>query len=144
MVSTTRPSSSLIAVPFAILAYGENYHKNFTEFERVSSVHAEDNVIRKLPSLPKNKRPKRVDMLVVRVNKSGVMGNSKPCVHCIMLMCTKLPLKGYSMSDVYFSTTEGTLKVMRFQELLYDDEHHVSRYHKERGSKISLFDNKTK
>lgn len=113
-----------------------------TEFERISSIHAEDNVIRKLPSLPKNKRPKRVDMLVIRVNKSGAMGNSKPCIHCLFLMCTKLPMKGYSVSDIYFSTTEGTVKMMKLQELLYEDEHHVSRYHKERKSKISLFESK--
>jgi hypothetical protein len=138
VVSTTRRRCSLIGVPFAVLAYGENLYKSLTEFERVSSVHAEDNVIRKLPQLPKNKKPKRVDMLVIRVNKSGMMANSKPCIHCLMLMVTRLPAKGYTLSDVYFSNSDGTLTVQKLSSLLFNDEHHVSRYHKERGTKISL------
>jgi cytidine deaminase len=105
---------------------------------RVSSIHAEDNAIRKLPSLPKNKKLKRVDILVIRVNKSGMMANSKPCIHCLMLMITRLPLKGYSLSDIYFSNADGTLSMEKLNNLLYNDEHHISRYHKDRGSKICL------
>jgi hypothetical protein len=96
--------------------------------ERVSSIHAEDNAIRKLPFLPKNKKQKRVDMLVVRVNRSGNLSNSKPCLNCIILMCTRLPAKGYTLNDVYFSTAEGTLDVMRLSALVDEDNHHVSHY----------------
>lgn len=101
---------------------------------RNSSIHAEDNVIRNLPM--NTKRSKKVDMLVIRVTKTGELALSKPCIHCILLMCTRLPTKGYALRDVYYSTAQGTLEVVKFRTLIFS-EHHMSRFHKERGLNIA-------
>lgn len=126
---------SHIGAPFAVLAYGENHYNSLTEMNRMSSVHAEDNVIRNLP-VNTQKRAKKIDMLVIRVTLSGDLANSKPCIHCILLMCTRLPLKGYTLRDIYYSTSNGTLEMCKFSALLFSQEHHVSRFHKERGLNI--------
>ena len=77
-------------------------------------------------------------MLVIRVKKNGEMANSKPCIQCLMLMITRLPSKGYTVSDIYFSNSNGTLSVQSLSNLLFNEEHYVTQYHKERGTKISL------
>lgn len=99
----------------------------------MSSVHAEDNVIRKLPSMRTAKRTRKVDMLVIRVNRNGELTSSKPCLHCLVLMYTRLPAKGYNLCDIYFSNASGGLEVSRLPFLLFEDDPHVSRYHKDRG-----------
>lgn len=102
--------------------------------ERVSSIHAEDNVIRKLPNIKSaGKRTKKVDMMVIRVNHSGDLASSKPCINCIVLMSSRLPDKGYTLRDVYFSNAQGNLELCRFRSLLQSNDHHVSRFHKDRG-----------
>jgi hypothetical protein len=53
-------------------------------------------------------------------------------------MVTRLPAKGYIVSDVYFSNAGGTLSVQSLSNLVFNDEHYLTQYHKERGTKISL------
>ena len=100
-------------------------------FQRVSSIHAEDNAIRKLPNLS-CKRFKKVDIMVIRVNKGGNLANSKPCMNCIQIMSTRLPAKGYNLCDVYYSTCLGGMQVSRIGSLLTDEDVHISKYHRER------------
>lgn len=96
------------------------------------SVHAEDHAVQRLPSLPNNrKRLHKLDILVVRVSKTGVMGNSKPCHNCLMVLSQQLPQRGYTISNVYFSNEHGNIQCMKLSSLLYHDEHHFSRFHKE-------------
>ena len=136
--SITLPLFSPIGVPFAVLAYGENHYTSLVNFDRVSSIHAEDNAIRKLPHNPTHKRLKKVDILVIRTNNNGGLMNSKPCILCLMLLCTKLPSKGYSLCNVYYSTSQGKVESNSLQHLLFTDMHHMSNYDKNRGVKISL------
>ena len=114
-----------------MLSYGENCLKSVEEFERVSSIHAEDNAIRKLPSL-NGKRFKKVDIMVIRVNKGGNLANSKPCLNCVQLMNSRLPAKGYTLCDVYYSTCLGGMQVSSFSALRSDKDIHISKYHRER------------
>lgn len=77
-------------------------------------------------------------MLVIRVKRNGELANSKPCIQCLLQMVTRLPAKGYIVSDVYFSNAGGTLSVQSLSNLVFNDEHYLTQYHKERGTKISL------
>ena len=77
-------------------------------------------------------------MLVIRVKRNGELANSKPCIQCLVMMATRLPTKGYCVSDVYFSNANGTLSVQSLNNLLFKDEHYLTQYHQERGTKISL------
>jgi hypothetical protein len=99
-------------------------------------VHAEDHAVQRLPPQPSNrKRLHKLDILVVRVSKTGMMGNSKPCHHCLMLLAQQLPPRGYYISNVYFSNEQGDIQCMKLSNLLYHDEHHFSRFHKEQQAR---------
>jgi hypothetical protein len=118
-----------MAAPLNVLSYGENHYKPNAMYR---SVHAEDHAVQRLPSLPNNrKRLHKLDILVVRVSKTGVMGNSKPCHNCLMVLSQQLPQRGYTISNVYFSNEHGNIQCMKLSSLLYHDEHHFSRFHKE-------------
>ncbi len=121
-----------MVAPFALQSYGENHYKTY-KYDHISSVHAEANAIKKLQSLPRQRRPKKIDLMVVRVSCSGKLGSSKPCLHCIVKMYRELPIKGYNLEDVYYTDSEGVICCKKFIELLDDDTPHVSKYYKERN-----------
>ena len=114
------------------MSYGENQNKGVTDVG-FRSIHAEDNAIRKLPIQPRNKRLKKVDLLVVRINRGGSLGNSKPCVHCLLLLSEKLPDKGYQVANVYYSTSNGTIAETKLKHLLAEPEPHFSRFYRDRN-----------
>lgn len=120
--------------PLNVITYGENYYK--VGHDTYESVHAEDSAMRKLASHGTQKRKRKVDLLVMRINKSGSYGNSKPCLHCILQLSQILPRKGYTLSKVYYTTDKGEMVSTRFQHLLQDEDQHVSKYYKERNFQV--------
>jgi cytidine deaminase len=115
--------------------YGENQHKgNCTDSYK--SVHAEENAINKLRQLPRHKKNKRVDLLVIRVNKSGTLGSSKPCIHCLLRLYSLLPEKGYILDTIYYSNREGIIENATLTNLLNSEEFHMTRYYKERNMSV--------
>lgn len=58
------------------------------------TVHAEAAAVRKLGRMS-TKRLRRVDLMVIRTSKTGVLGMSKPCAHCLYLLNRRLPSKGF-------------------------------------------------
>lgn len=100
------------------------------------TTHAEDNAIRKLPMMPRKKHLKKVDLLVIRTSKTGTLGNSKPCVHCLMLLQNKLPEKGYKLHTIYY-TDKGEIHETTLRELLADEDNlHLSRYYREHNYQV--------
>jgi len=132
---TTRRYFSTIAVPFAVKSYGENHYNNPND-SACSSIHAEANAMKKLLPLPRQKKLKKVDLLVIRVSKNGSYGNSKPCIHCILNLSKNLPDKGYILHDVYYTDGNGGIISIRFQELLNETHPHISRFYLEKNFKI--------
>lgn len=131
--------SFLTGVHFNVLSYGENHYrvagsgivarKDNEILER--SVHAEHHAIERLPPPQKKLRHlKRLDILVIRVSRSGLFGNSKPCMHCISLLAEKLPEKGYSLADVYYTDASGGIQKTKLNELCDDASPHVSTFDK--------------
>jgi cytidine deaminase len=97
----------------------------------LGTIHAEENAIRKLPTLPRKSRLKKVDILVIRTTKDGNLGCSKPCMNCLLMMKNWLPDKGYTLGTVYFSDDGGTITHMPFHRMYEDRDHaHVSRFYK--------------
>ena len=135
VVSTMRRYSSTIAAPFAVQSYGENQYNNPND-PACSSIHAEANAMKKLLPLPRQKKLKKVDLLVIRVSKNGQYGNSKPCIHCILNLHKNLPDKGYSLRDVYYTDEHGKIVSIRFNELMYQTTPHISRFYTEKHFKI--------
>jgi hypothetical protein len=125
---TTRPSFSDPAAPFSLLSYGENTYKLNAP---VMSLHAEESAIRRLPTLPKKRRLKKVDMLVVRVSKTGCVGCSKPCEHCLLELARRLPTKGYCIGTLYYTDATGSIVANSLINLWEDaDGRHTSRYYR--------------
>jgi len=118
-----------------MLSYGENHYKGNDPLS-YTSTHAEENAIRKLPTLPRHKKQKKVDILVIRANKSGTLGTSKPCYHCVIKLYKILPEKGYILNDVYFSDREGNIVFSRLSSMLQEENPHLSTYYRERNYKI--------
>jgi len=60
---------------------------------------------------PKNRRNRRkrhkgktgCDILVIRIDRTGKLNNSKPCNECIQM------LKKYNINRVYYSNSEGEI-----------------------------------
>lgn len=68
------------------------------------SKHAEHHVINKFLRL-KNK-PKLIDLVVVRLSKTGKLGQSKPCFHCLL----RINSSGLKIKNIYYSLSDGTIK----------------------------------
>lgn len=119
-----------MVVLFNVLSYGENVVCPYPCLPW--TIHAEDTAIRKLPTLSR-KRPRKIDILVIRTSKTGVLGISKPCSNCIHILQTQLPQKGYSLQKIYYSE-EGEIKETTLRKLLQEESPHTSRYFKERQS----------
>ena len=86
--------------------------------------HAEMSAIKKLPPLKDKKKKKVVNLLVIRVSCSGQLKNSRPCKKCI----EKLQMiRGYKIKNVYYSTSDGTIVMVRFSNLINSNNQHVSR-----------------
>lgn len=119
--------------PQNTLAYGENVFKGFRgEY----STHAEEQALRNLPYAPRKKRPTAVDLLIIRTTRTGTTGNSKPCTHCLCVLSCYLPIKGYSLRNIYYTDTTGGITQANLRKLIHENTPHVSRFYKERGFEL--------
>lgn len=117
-----------------ILTYGMN---KYMDIEGVRpSIHAEHNAIDKLPCLRRNRNPVNINLLVVRMSRTGKLGSSKPCINCIQTMTT-LPLKkGYKIQYVYYSDRDGNIIETTIRKLEAEEYPHISGYWKNKMSSM--------
>lgn len=84
------------------------------------STHAEIDAYCKI----KNYRntPKKLDLFVVRITKTGKIAESKPCMHCIKILGkTRLQIQ-----NVYYSTNDEKIVCDTFYNLINCSSHHVT------------------
>jgi cytidine deaminase len=115
------------------LSYGQNMARDNVSF------HAEHNAIQKL----KNRETKKllpINIFVLKTTLTGVIGNSKPCSHCLGVMLTLPQKKGYKISNIYYTNTEGNIEKKKLNELL-NEELHITRLFFDRGFKLRLSKN---
>lgn len=101
------------------LAFGVNH----TRF------HAEKDAIRKLPPNPRGrgKRLMPVSIVVLRLSPTtGKLQSSKPCNRCIHMMNTFPEKRGYTVRNVYYSTSEGKIIKNKLNELTNDENKHMT------------------
>jgi len=108
-----------------IVAYGENEWKG-----RAGqwTIHAEDNAMRALPPLPRKKRGRAINLLVLKTSKTMLFSNSKPCIHCVLLLHLKLPEKGYRLNRIYYTNRDGGIDEVKLSDLVLDDHPYQSIY----------------
>jgi hypothetical protein len=111
--------ATLFNVPNNVLSVGVNDDK----------IHSEVDAILKLKyRRDKLKHPIKISVLVVRITQTGILGMSKPCLHCVWAL-HKLPRRlGYVVSDVYYSDKNGEIVKTTMKSLL-SGPLHVSRGH---------------
>jgi hypothetical protein len=102
-----------------ILSYGENRPRGRPPFP---TVHAECDAMNKLPPRSTRGRRTRLDLLVIRVNRGGSIGNSRPCAHCVQAL-RDLPRRGYVLDTVHYSD-QNTIKTEKFSEILEGPQHY--------------------
>jgi len=94
-----------------------------------STIYAEISALNKLKYV-QSKKCKKINLLVIKVSYTGKIGNSKPCIKCIEKMHC-LPIeKGYSIKNIYYSDENGKIIKNKIQNLINDDNKHLSRYYK--------------
>lgn len=96
------------------------------------TIHAEHDAILKLPTLSRrNKRHKKqIDLVVVRASKTGCLGNSRPCYHCLLLLSSLPPKKGYQINRIYYSNENGDIIDASLEALLFAESPHISKYYR--------------
>lgn len=90
----------------------------------VRSIHSEVGAVKKLPYRDSSKNKKHVDLVVIRVTRSGLLANSQPCQHCIKYMSEMSG--GYKIDNVYFSDNRGVFKTT-LRKLGNEYPKHISR-----------------
>jgi len=72
-------------------------------FGNMPSKHSEVDALNKIKYRRNN--PKSVSMFVIRLSKTGVLGESRPCYHCLQTMLkSRLNIK-----YIYYSTATGLI-----------------------------------
>lgn len=99
-------------------------------------MHAEHDAIINLPCLPRKHHTKKVDIVIVKTSKTGCLGNSKPCLHCLAMMQMLAPKKGYRIDRVFYSNEFGHMVCYRLEHLLKDPNIHVSKYYRFSGNRF--------
>ena len=89
-----------------VLSRGINHYNG----RQYKSIHAEKSAIDKLP---KTKKKISINILIIRVNSSGKVVNSKPCDQCMKYMKSILPKRNYILKNVYWSNDDGTITIMK-------------------------------
>lgn len=82
--------------------------------------HAEINCLRNFRKI--KDKPDRLDMVVIRLSKSGKLGESRPCYHCLK----SLAKSGYNIRYVYYSTSDQKIKREKFTDMINKPNTHIS------------------
>lgn len=115
-----------------ILSFGINTFS----IDDSAGIHAEYSAIQKLGLLPKKKRLKTVNLFVVRLSGNRKIQFSKPCAHCIYIMKTYAPKKGYQIKHILYSDINGNIVKTKLWELEKEEKHYSSAYRKKLKTEV--------
>lgn len=88
--------------------------------------HAEMDVMRKFLSKMYKKRIKykEVDMMVIKISKTGCITNSQPCYHCALEMANQKRIK---IKNIFYSNDEGCIEKHKFNTWFKNTDHYVCK-----------------
>ncbi len=101
---TIMPCSCLLGMSTAgakKVAFGANINM---KFKGMPSKHAEMDAINKIKT--KKNLPKKMDMFVIRITKTGLLSESRPCLHCLKAL-EKSKLK---IRYIFYSKKQGFIR----------------------------------
>jgi hypothetical protein len=110
---------------FGKMAIGENSERFRFGNNRLST-HAEMDALQKLDNLIRIKKCKKqkMDLVVIRVNKTGNLCESAPCYHCTKELA-KSPV--VTINKLYFSRSNGTITCIKFSDWIKNENLHISK-----------------
>ncbi len=120
---------------FKPLSYGIN---TYDTGGGANTTHAEANAIINLPSRPKKRHLKKIDILVIKTSINGKIGISKPCVRCLIDMSILPQKKGYIIKNILYSDRDGNIIYTTLKKLLESNDYHMSRFYKEKKFQPNL------
>ena len=94
--------------------------------------HAEMAALRKLPPIRFRGRRQIINLVVIRIDKQGMLKNSAPCFMCIKHMEWINNHTSYKINNVYYSNGDGIIIVKKLDDLIESTDKHVSRRFKNR------------
>lgn len=118
-----------------VAAYGRNHYTDIKS--NTKTIHAERDAISKLPCR-KDKKPKKINIVVIKTSKTGILGNSKPCFNCLLDMKDYAPLMGYRINWVYYSDENGRLKKSKLNDLICAPDLYLTSYYRNNNFKHPL------
>jgi len=110
-----------------IMTYGMNMHLNIP-YNR--TIHAEADAIHRLPLIRGSKKLQPIHICVIKTTRTGKLGNSKPCVHCIQQMINEAPKKGYKIEWIYYSKNDGSIEKCKLNKFMETQILFVSSFYK--------------
>jgi len=77
----------------------------------------------KYDTTKRGKKHKKWDVIVLRVSKTGSLGMSKPCKHCLLNFKNSF----VKIKNIYYSNSEGKIECKSLTNLLNEKNPHISR-----------------
>ena len=104
---------------------GENSDKSLYSNSKIKT-HAEMDALNKIKNLLRCKKIKKnkMDLIVLRINKSGQLCESAPCFHCTKELSSNNIVQ---IDKLYFSRSDGTITCIKFSEWIKNGTSHVSK-----------------
>ena len=93
------------------------------------STHAEIDALQKLKFKNAHKtHPIKMNLMVVRFSKTGVLGNAEPCFHCMKQLARA---EFVNIKNVYYSDSEKIV-CKKFQDMVTSPTHFISSGYRNR------------
>ncbi len=111
----------------SLISMGENCLQTSSPRNRggrssICSLHAEMNAIRKASSNRSIKDGALMDLIVIRVSPTGVLGMSRPCYRCVQ----KMYGARFKIDNVIYSTADGKIVSEKLNQLARSPNLHVT------------------
>jgi cytidine deaminase len=112
-----------------IMTFGTNLKK---EIPYTRTIHAETDALYRLPLRNNRKKLKSINICVIRMSKTGKLGNSKPCYHCISTLMDEAPKMGYRIEWILYSNESGEIEKCKLNKFLETHGIFFSSYFKKK------------
>lgn len=100
----------------------------------ICSMHAEMNAIRKASTNRSIKDGATMDLIVIRVSPTGVLGMSRPCCRCIQ----RIQSARFKIDRIYYSTADGKIVAERLNQLIRSPTLHMTH-----GDRMRCYEHST-
>lgn len=68
----------------------------------------------------------KYDLVVIRVSKTGKLGSSRPCFHCLSSLEMACQKYNFMIGNVFYSTTDGNIIKEHFADMRNSEKTYVS------------------